>query len=211
MKNVNTIFGLIIVASCLLASCGQNSLKQKELDLKEKELALKERELALKEKDSPINKTPQKTNSETTYSSTGDYNYAGHSEFKNFWSDFKKAVNSGDKDAVAKMTIIPFKDKNRENLSMVQGIGKPLTSKTINEFKVNFNKIFSTSVVKTLNSNKFITWETRSELNNSSNDLKKGEYYLFNGNTEEGLLFSKREGVYKLICIPSYDMTMDAN
>lgn len=34
-----------------MVSCGQNSNKQKELELKERELALKEKEFALKEKD----------------------------------------------------------------------------------------------------------------------------------------------------------------
>ena len=50
MKNVITIFGAIIFASFILASCGQNDNKQKELELKERELALKEKEFALKEK-----------------------------------------------------------------------------------------------------------------------------------------------------------------
>lgn len=52
MKNIITILGAIIIASFILVSCGQNSNKQKELELKERELALKEKELALKEKDS---------------------------------------------------------------------------------------------------------------------------------------------------------------
>ena len=61
MKNTITILGAIIFMSFIMASCMQNSSKEKELDLKEKELALKEKELALKEKgvlnkDSLINK-----------------------------------------------------------------------------------------------------------------------------------------------------------
>lgn len=51
MKKYMTIFGAIIFASFIMVSCGQNSNKQKELELKERELALKEKELALKEKD----------------------------------------------------------------------------------------------------------------------------------------------------------------
>lgn len=44
----------------MFSGCGQDSNKQKELELKEKELALKERELALKEKDTiSINKDKQ--------------------------------------------------------------------------------------------------------------------------------------------------------
>lgn len=41
--------GTIIIASLIMVSCGQNSNKQKELELRERELILKEKELALKE------------------------------------------------------------------------------------------------------------------------------------------------------------------
>ena len=44
MKNIIIILGAIIIASFILVSCGQNSNKQKELELKEKELALKEKD-----------------------------------------------------------------------------------------------------------------------------------------------------------------------
>lgn len=47
MKNFITILGTIIIASFIMASCGQNSTKQKELELKEKEIKLREKELAL--------------------------------------------------------------------------------------------------------------------------------------------------------------------
>ena len=47
MKYIITILGAIIIASFIMSSCGQNSTKQKELELKEKELALKEKQLAL--------------------------------------------------------------------------------------------------------------------------------------------------------------------
>jgi len=50
MKNFRTILSTIVVASFILISCGQNSNKQKEIELKERELALKEKELAVKEK-----------------------------------------------------------------------------------------------------------------------------------------------------------------
>jgi len=52
-----TILGATIISSFMMVSCGQNSNKQKELELKERELALKEKELALKEKDSTNLKT----------------------------------------------------------------------------------------------------------------------------------------------------------
>lgn len=51
MKNIVTILGATIIASFLATGCGQNSNKQKELELKERELALKEKELLIKEKE----------------------------------------------------------------------------------------------------------------------------------------------------------------
>jgi len=215
MKNIMTILGAIIIVSFIMVSCGQNSNKQKELELRERELALKEKEFTLKVKDSLSNNelslnsvNSPKKNIEVTSSSKEDYNYAQHSDFQTFWKDFKRAVNVGDKDAVAKMTNIPFKDKYREALSMVEGIGEPLTSNSIDEFKINYDWIFSSDVVKTLNSNSFIKYESRQQLGNSSSDFKKDEYYLYNGNDGEGLLFSRRSGIYKLICIPKYDLTI---
>ena len=64
MKNITIILGAMLIASTILFSCGQNSNKQKELELKERELALKEKELALKERgisvtDSVIQKKEQ--------------------------------------------------------------------------------------------------------------------------------------------------------
>lgn len=42
-----TILGAIFIVSFIMVSCGQNSNKQKELELKERELALKEKEFTL--------------------------------------------------------------------------------------------------------------------------------------------------------------------
>ena len=57
MKKLMTILGATIIASFIMVGCGQNSNKQKELELKERELALKEKELTLKEKDTSNLKT----------------------------------------------------------------------------------------------------------------------------------------------------------
>ena len=45
-------FITVLTLSFIIASCGQNDNKQKELELKERELALKEKEFALKQQDS---------------------------------------------------------------------------------------------------------------------------------------------------------------
>ena len=190
----------ILTLAFLITSCGQNDTKQKELELKERELALKEKELALKQNDTAKTQTtPPVTETKTE----------AHADFKTFWSDFKKAINEGDKDAVASMTNFPFKDKYREELYMVEGIGKSRTSKTSDEFKANYSRIFTPKVVSKINSNGYIGWDKRDQLGNSSSEFKKGQYFLLYDN-DEGLLFSKVNGVYKLVSIPHYDMTFDA-
>ena len=52
MKKNRAFMGAMIITSLILVSCGQNSNKQKELELEKRELALKEKELALAKKDS---------------------------------------------------------------------------------------------------------------------------------------------------------------
>jgi len=58
-------FITILTLSFIIASCGQNDNKQKELELKEKELALKEKEFALKQEDSLSNQTKPATTTST--------------------------------------------------------------------------------------------------------------------------------------------------
>lgn len=82
MKNIFIISGAIVIFSIVHIGCGQDSNKQKELELKEKELALKEKELALKEKgisttrptEAPNNSTPNSKakNNEETPNSNGE-------------------------------------------------------------------------------------------------------------------------------------------
>jgi hypothetical protein len=48
---------LFTIIATILISCGQNDIKQKELELKEREIVLKEKEFALKQNDSSTNKT----------------------------------------------------------------------------------------------------------------------------------------------------------
>jgi hypothetical protein len=57
MNKLTGILGATIIASFIMVGCGQDSNKQKELELKERELALNEKKLALKEKDSSNLKT----------------------------------------------------------------------------------------------------------------------------------------------------------
>lgn len=194
---------LIAFASILFVSCGQNETKQIELELKERELALNEKELALKQQD-----TLGKQTTNVVLQNTAT-KVEAHSDFNTFWADLKKAINDGNKDAVASMVVIPFKDKYTDELSKyVQGMGKTRTSNSILEFKNNFSRIFSKNVVNLINSNKYIGWASRNDLGNAGAVLKKGDYFI--QNDDEGFLICKQDDVYKIILIKHLDMTFDA-
>jgi len=194
---------ILLITIVTLFSCGQNETKQKELELKERELALKEKEFAAKQNDSVAPKVATTTSTtENIPSSTGSYNYAEHSNFQAFWNDFKMAVTSGDKDAVAKMTNIPFKDNTYENGKMGR-----LSASSVQQFLGNYDKIFTPSVIKAISSNKYRGWPDMSndEIGPGEDVIKKGEYLLeVFGNDILSLAFSKKGGVFKLAFIPYY-------
>ncbi|MGB8191750.1 MAG: hypothetical protein WCF67_07525 [Chitinophagaceae bacterium] len=88
---------IILTLNIFIFSYDQNGTKQKELELKE-------RELALKQNDSLNTKT---ITNKATVIPIADIKTNVHSDFKTFWTDFKKAVNDGDKGAVSGMTVTP--------------------------------------------------------------------------------------------------------
>lgn len=193
---------ILFLALVTFFSCRQTDTKQKELELREKELALKEKELALKQQDT-VSKLAT-----TVVPQTANTKVATHADFNMFWADFKKAVNEGNRDAVATMVVIPFKDKYTEELSKyMQGMGKTRTSNSILEFKNNFTRIFSRNILNLINSNKYIGWASRNELGNAGSELKKGDYLI--QNEDEGFLIRKMDGIYKLILIQPLDLTFD--
>lgn len=71
------------------------------------------------------------------------YNFNDHSDFVVFWSDFKKAVNDNDKEAVLKMTAIPFVDQYKDVLDNKNS----LSSNTTGEFLKNYDKIITQEVI----------------------------------------------------------------
>ncbi|MBL0202350.1 MAG: hypothetical protein IPP81_19995 [Chitinophagaceae bacterium] len=200
---------LLFILPFLFLSCGQNETKQKELELKERELALKVKEFATKQNDSVSNKNASTTPIAT--STPVETKADAHSDFQIFWVDFKKAINDGNKDAVVSMTNIPFKDKYRESLyKYMPSVGKPLTSKSVDEFKANYDKIFSPAIIKLINSNQFRAWNKNKDVDETGGHaIKKGEYLIQLDNGDgDGLAFSKIGGVYMLSYIPYYDFTV---
>ncbi|MFZ4797699.1 MAG: hypothetical protein ACOYMA_09410 [Bacteroidia bacterium] len=215
MKNL-TLIGIIICGLSLnsLVSCNNseknNKISEKELELQKRELELKAKELELKEKElNGVSKSAtisvNKEKPEQTNLSSSGYNYAGHSNFKTFWKDFKNAVNSGDKEAVLKMTKIPFIDKIEDAYNK----STSLTSKSGQKLLSNYDKIFTSSVKKAIDKNAYRGYEYNDFI--GGDVINKGEYLL---NVENNVSISNREtcdlvfvkvnGVFKLAYIPYY-------
>ena len=139
------------------------------------------------------NSTPQK--------GTG-YNFAGHSNFKTFWADFKKAVNAGDKEAVAKMTYFPFKDSR----DLGQGIGTGPNNLTCNNPKdlINkYNKIFLPATIKAISKNSYHQCVDYDGDPDNKNQKKIPDCYEFlDKDASVWLDFSKVNGVFKMTNIP---------
>lgn len=140
-----------------------------------------------------------------TWNYSDGYNYGGHTDFNAFWTDFKKAVNSGDKEAILKMTNIPFIDKIEDAYNK----STTLTSKNGQIFLSNYDKIFTSNVKKAINKNAYRGYEYDDFI--GGDVINKGEYLL---NVENDINISNREtcdlvfvkvnGLLKLAYIPYY-------
>ncbi len=190
-------FILILTVSIFFISCGQNENKQKELELKEKELALKQRELDLKEKES--NTQSQKDNTaKPNTTQTATTVTSDHSKFANFWTDFKSAVLSNDKEAVFALTNLPFDDAND-----VYSKTNSVTSKSKEQFMSNFDRIFNPDVINAIKNNKY--YACAGELVEEEPSLK-GTYILTvehgrRGKELQDLAFRKIKGNFMLYTI----------
>ena len=135
--------------------------------------------------------------------------YTKHSNFKMFWKDFKKAVLKGNKNAVLKMTNIPFIDSNRDIYDEAYGSSRSLTSLSEEEFLDNYDKIFDISSIKIIETAKFKIWGERVNDGYATNGPglykwdNEEKYMLQLDNIEPNrIMFERISGVYKLTNIP---------
>jgi hypothetical protein len=130
-------------------------------------------------------------------------NYRSHSDFKNFWSDFRTAALNNDREAVLSMTKIPFGDGN-----YVYDPENNLNSETKKKFLLNYDRIFTPDVITSIRLNKIIGYEDSME-DEPSGPMMGVEDYILNVESSytgkiHDLYFSKVNGIYKLTGIPYY-------
>lgn len=139
------------------------------------------------------------------------YNFEGHSDFFVFWNDFKKAVNEGDKEAVLKMTALPFVDHYKDVLDKK----KSLTSNTPEQFIKNYDKVITPEVILIIFNDEYTGW-SREAAEKEAQDIDGSEGFQVIGEGEylvcaskdceyPNLIFSLSDGVYKLSRIPYYE------
>jgi hypothetical protein len=192
-------------------------LQKRELDLKQKELELKEKELSQQQgkpnttltttKTTTPSTSTTKTTSDNSASTTG-YNYAGHGSFQTFWADFKKAITTNDRDAVAEMTYIPFHDKYQETYFNAYGGDKPWTANSKSDFLSKYDKIIIPATITAVKGNKYRTYQYEEMI--GGDVIEKGEYLLNVSNEGQkprsyDLAFAKKNGVFKLVYMPYYE------
>jgi hypothetical protein len=141
--------------------------------------------------------------------SSGEYQFENHANFKIFWADFKKAVLANDKEAVAKMTLIPFRDEYQEAYYSNYGGEKPLTANSKSEFLNMYDKIILSDTKAAVQSDKYRGYveSNKDEEWDVEETLSKGEYVLefeTNNGRSYNLLFKKKNGKYKLDHMPYY-------
>ena len=147
---------------------------------------------------------------------TTPYNFEAHSDFQAFWTDFKKAVLSNDREAVAKMTNFPFKDEYGgayKQLTDFDGLltedAKKMPSFTCSNktiFLNKYDKIFLPETKTAIQTNKYRGYEV-DEVLGEDMILNEGEYALefeSKNSRSYNLVFSKMNGKYKLDNMPYY-------
>jgi len=143
-----------------------------------------------------------------------DYDFQNHSNFDIFWKDFKKAVLVWDKNAVLKMTTMPFIDALRDVYDSWSGKTESLTSKTAEEFLCNYDKIFNVYARKTIRVAEFQTFGEREYENYPVKEyglykITDDAYLLYTTSSSycgsylpNMFIFEKIDGVFKLSSIP---------
>jgi len=134
-----------------------------------------------------------------------EYNYLNHNDFKIFYEDFKKAVNTEDKEAVLKMVNIPFMD----NLSDFYYKDKSFTSLDTVSFLNKYDKIFNSDFKLKLSTNDYEGWtkEAYDKALEEDQDLLIAEGQYISCVNYANLLcfiYDKQDGKYKLSYITYY-------
>lgn len=142
------------------------------------------------------------------------YRYAKHGDFRIFFEDFRHAVLADDREAVARMTALPFRDlgvvtepfgnacdEPREPCTADQRRRKR-TSRDARELQVNYGRIFSPGMRAALQAGRYID----SGRTGDYGPLSKGEYLLVADDIDDQRVFARTgpDHRFRMVRIPFY-------
>lgn len=100
------------------------------------------------------------------------YDFENHGDIKVFIDDLAKAVNSDDKNSIAKMINFPLLDKCTDSYSQTPS----LRCNDNTQFLSKYDKIFTSSTKESIKSKKYRGY--RSDFETCDDVIKKGEYLI---------------------------------
>ena len=190
MKLISTF--IVVLLSIILISCSKKSANENNSSDQKQQTT--EQKKPAGEQNQDIQKSVD----------TVKIDLSKHKDFKMFWSDFKKCVQAKSIDNIVKMTNFPFRDFS----NAPEGEGK-LLSKSADDLKKNYDKIFMKSVVDLcakelpMNGLKLSAEDKEVWGDNPFTESErkfKAEYFFVNEiDYANSLEFGKADGVYKLI------------
>lgn len=156
-----------------------------------------------------VDSNTQATQLNQVVETTTTYAFEAHSNFQAFWIDFKKAVLTNDKEAVAKMTNLPFKDDVADSNNGIEDFKKmySLTCTDKAAFLNKYDKIFISPTITSIKNDKFEKYDASWEEEPNGSPILKGEYVLnvdTDDNRMHNMAFRKSNGVFKLAYMPYY-------
>ncbi|KMS56662.1 hypothetical protein V474_15630 [Novosphingobium barchaimii LL02] len=116
--------------------------------------------------------------------------------FPSFFSDFQKAVLADDRERVADMTALPFKD--------FSGAEPARSADTRADLLKNYARIFTPAVIAGIREGRFRAFRPGSDDGEAPGPIVKGEYLLDLPNETDQIVFIPWGGSYKMGRIPFY-------
>jgi hypothetical protein len=121
---------------------------------------------------------------------------ANHQSFEQFFAAFRAAVLNNDRQKVADMVILPFRD--------FSGAEMDRSARTHAEFLVRYDAIFTPAVVAAIRSNRVRAFKPGSDDGEAPGPIAKGEYLLDVEDWSAQIVFARRGNSYGMARIPFY-------
>ncbi|WP_334181365.1 hypothetical protein [Novosphingobium sp.] len=116
--------------------------------------------------------------------------------FQTFFTQFRQAVLANDRNRVADMTVLPFKDFSGGEVDR--------SAATKAQFLAHYDRIFTPAVIAGIRAGKVRAFKPGSDDGEAPGPISKGEYLLDIPEYADQLIFAPTQSGYRLNRIPFY-------